>query len=525
MKGKTMKDDDADGARKQKRDGKMIDATRLGSGNEISARDFDVMEHIARYHVGTVQSLKNTVFLGKSINVVGKVTRRLVRQGWLTQHHAGPFFCVYTLSRKTCCLMDLPVEMAPKEISGDALVADYGVLNYCCGEGQDRNRLTRDEVRESYASYCAATHDEGRFFLDGGFRPAKLGLMWADRCGDLEVFVAECRKEWEARWARPSFRNAVGRCGFRLVLLTGTEERAVILRRLVGAMEWPAKVRVAVEVVPRLLQLYLRLEPFACGNRGGSREGEITKTEMQASRKQVMYPQLVRRDYDILRHLARYRIATLASLKEVFFKGKSRSLVSLVCARLVRNGWIRRHPLGLHGCYYALSPQSAFLLGDHTLAVDMPLNPKEIAMELCLVRHCFEFRKGRVRLTKADLEEKFPFCVGAGQEHDAFCLDSGTTAERLEMVCLDHERTTEQTVSACQEAVRSLILCDPVRKQTARHGFQVFVYSGCKRRAEVLRRELVRRPWERGVSVTVEVLPELMRLASVGEELGSRVAE
>ena len=524
MKGKTMKDDDADGAKKQKRDGKMMDATKLGSGNEMSARDFDVLEHIARYHVGTVQSLKNTVFLGKSVNVVGKVTRRLIRQGWLTQHHAGPFFCVYTLSRKTCCLMDMPVELAPKSIQVEALLADVGMLNYCCGEGLDRNRLTRDEVRESYASYCATNLDGGRFLLDGGFRPAKLGLVWVDRCGDLEAFVAECRKEWEAQWARPAFRDVVGRRGFRLVLLTGTEERALILRRLVGAMAWPEKVRVAVEVVPRLLQLYLRLEPFACGTRGGSRGETVAKTEQSTSRGKVKFSQLVRRDYDILRHLARYRIATLASLKDAFFKGKSRSLVSFVCARLVRNGWLRRHPLGIHGCYYGLSTQSAFLFGDCTLAVDVPLNPKEIARELCLVRHCFEFRKGRVRLTKADLEEKYPFCVGAGHEHDAFCLDSGTTAERLEMVCLDHERTTEQTVSACQEAVRSLVLNDPVRKQTARHGFQVFVYSGCKRRAEVLRRELVRRPWERGVSVTVEVLPELMRLASVGEERGSGVA-
>ena len=109
MKGKTMKDDDADGAKKQKRDGKMMDATKLGSGNELLARDLDVLEHIARYHVGTMHSLKNTVFLGKSINVVGKVTRRLVRQGWLTQHQVGPFFFVYTLSRKTCCLTPLLV--------------------------------------------------------------------------------------------------------------------------------------------------------------------------------------------------------------------------------------------------------------------------------------------------------------------------------------------------------------------------------------------------------------------------------
>ena len=215
MKGRTMKDDNADGMKKGKRDGKMIDATKLGSGNELSARDFDVLEHIARYRVGTMQSLKNTVFQGKSINVVGKVTRRLVRQGWLTQHQTGSFFFVFTLSRKTCCLMDLPVELAPKEINADALVTDYGILNYCCGEGQDRNRLTRDELRESYASYCEADPGGGRFLLDGGFRPAKLGLMWVDRCGDLEAFVAECRKEWEAQWARPAFRDAVGRSGFR----------------------------------------------------------------------------------------------------------------------------------------------------------------------------------------------------------------------------------------------------------------------------------------------------------------------
>lgn len=527
MKGKTMKDDDADGTKKQKGKGKMIDATKLGSWNEISARDFDVLEHIARYRVGTLQSLKSTVFYGKSINVVGKVTRRLVRQGWLAQHQAGPFFFVYTLSRKTCCLLDLPVELAPKAMSGDALVADYGVLEYCCVERQDRNRLTRDELREAYTSFYSADLDGGRFLWDGGFRPAKLGLMWVDRCGDLEAFIAECRKEWEARWASTSVRDAVGRSGLRLVLLTGTEERALILRRLVGTMAWPAKVPVAVEVVPRLLQLYLRLEPFARSSGKGTgelRDGARFRVESPSSRRPVQFSKLVRRDYDILRHIARYRVATLASLKEAFFKGKSRSLVSLVCARLVRNGWIRRHPLGIRGCYYALSPQSAFLLGDRALAVDEPLNPKEIARELCLVRHCFDFRKGRVRLTKADLEEKYPFCIGTEQEHDAFCLDSGTTVERLEMVSLDHERTTEQTVNECREVVQSLVLRDPVRKQASRHGFQVFVYSGCKRRADVLRREFAQQSWGRGVTVTVEVLPELLQFASIGHEQGEEKA-
>lgn len=516
---------DSDGMKNPKRPGRTIDVAKLFSGNELSERDSEVLEHMARYRVGTIQSLRQTVFHGSSVNAVGKVTRRLVRKGWLTLHRLAPQVNVFTLSPKTCCLMELPADLAPKAISGDALVADVGILSFCCGDGRERTRLTREEVQESHTPFYSEDLDGGYFFLDSGSRSAKRGLVWVDPCGELEAFAAECRKQWEARWDRPPFREAVGRCGFRLVLLTGTEERALILRRLTSRMAWPAKVSLSVEVVPCLLPLYLRLEPFACVSRGvrdGARGGAPSKTAQPTARGRVKCPQLVRRDYDILRHLARYRVATLASLKATFFKGKSRSMVSLVCSRLVRNGWLRRHPLGFNGCYHALSAQSAFLLGDRSLAVDEPLHPREIAKELCLVRHCFEFRKKRVRLTKADLDAKYPFCAGTGPDHNAFCLDTGTTVERLEMVSLDHERTTEQTVNACHHVVRFLAKHDSFRKQTSRHGFQVFVYSGCKRRAEVLRRELARRSWGRGVCVTVEVLPELLRFANTRHEHAER---
>lgn len=87
------------------RPGGLADVGQMCVGKEITERDLEVMKHMARYRVASMLSLRGAVFRGAGANTAGKVTRRLVRNGWVLRHQLGPQVCVLTLSPKACCLM------------------------------------------------------------------------------------------------------------------------------------------------------------------------------------------------------------------------------------------------------------------------------------------------------------------------------------------------------------------------------------------------------------------------------------
>ena len=495
--------------------------------NELTPRDVEVLELVGRYRLATLLTLHRVLFQDIRLFAVGKVTRRLTAKGWLQRHALEPRSCYFTLTPKTSCLLGLPSGNDRALSAPEELLGDYGLLEYCCLAEHGRKRLTKEEVQERCPGLLCAGLDADRYFLDEGFRPAKCGLAWVDRGDDTAQLVSACRADWDARLRQEAFRGAVKQSGLRLVVLTPTEERAAVLRRHLAQGLWTKSLAPVVEVVPGMLPLFLKLEPFASGAGAPMqrvcRAGAGAKAGFRTgARHQVRHPQLTLRDYEILQYLLRNRIATIASLKRDFFSELTRCSVSMVCSRLLHNGWLHRHGLGAQGCYFTLSFRAARLMGNPPSAVTGPLAPEELARDCCLLEHCGGGSQGRRRLTREDLEEQHPHLLCPGLDADRYFLDTRSQAALLGMVCLDADPSPAGTAVAFKEEWEQRWRHLPFRRHVAQNGFDLAFFSALPKRADALRRELEKQRWPQGVRLDVATLPQLLPLVgSLGQKEAS----
>ena len=491
--------------------------------NELTPRDVEVLELVGRYRIATMVSLHSALFQDIRLFAVGKVTRRLVAKGWLQRHALEPRSCYFTLTPKTSCLLGLPAGSHGGAVAPAELLRDFGLLEYCCLSEHGRKRLTQDEAQAQFPHLLCAGQTADLFFLDEGFRPAKCGLAWVDQGEDTEQFVSACRSGWEAHFRQAAFREAVKHAGFRLVVLTPTEERASVLRKHLAQGSWPKGVTPNVEVVPRMLPLFLKLEPFGSGagapTRPVSRAPSGNKQGLRTGAvHQVRHPQLMLRDYEILQYLLRNRIATIASLKRDFFAELTRCSVSMVCSRLLRNGWLHRHSLGVQGCYFTLSFRAARLMGNPPSAVTGPLAPEELARDYCLLEHCGGDGQGRKRLTQEDVEGLHSNLLCPGLDANRYFLDMRSQTALLGMVCLDDNQSPAGTAVAFKDEWEQRCRHQPFRKHVADNGFDLAFFSALPKRADALRRELEKQRWPQGVRLAVSTLPQLIPLVSYREQ-------
>ncbi len=333
---------------------------------QLTERDCEVLDHVVRYRLTTLDSLHKAFFAKSLYQAVGKVTRRLVRNGWLIRHALGPRRCYFTLSPLSARMLRCPSGTPTKALRSEVLLDEYGLLTYCCQAEHQRKRLSREELDKDWPQLVCDESDSSRYFLDSGYRPSRCGMLWVDRGEDFEQFLANCRKDWNARCRRAAFRRHIGQGGFRLVIVTATEERASMLQQQIDDHPPADGAQLSVEVLPQLLPLYLMHSPFRLAAQAKYRRGSPKANGGGQTTRQAMgtwhnagAPQIMPRDFKLLQHLLRNRIATPRSIHTDLFPGLCRHAEVLVASRLVRNGWVSRHMIGPQRCYYTLSPRAA----------------------------------------------------------------------------------------------------------------------------------------------------------------------
>jgi hypothetical protein len=483
--------------------------------SHLSTRDIEVLQHVARYRIGTLVSLHRALFSAVHRHAVGKVTRRLVERGWLLKHPLGPRRCYYTLSAKAARRLGCSADSEPKSPSPRELIHDFGMLKYCCLAERERKRLTREELASDLPALPSANGHAAGYFLDAGYRPAVCGVLWVDHGGDPSELVAANRKKWDSLVAQASFRHFIKQSGIRLVVLTASAERAAVIEDLLQRYRWPEKVTLAVEVLPQLLPLYLQLEDFrqcaaarrsrcqANGDRHAARRGWSI-----SARQEVREPQIMPRDYEIFQHLRRFRIATPTSIHNWLFPGRCPHATRLVTSRLVRNGWLRRHLLGPQRCFFTFSARAAQLLGETHYAVGTPLLRQEFVHDYGLLKYCSLAQQHRQRLTPEELERDYPALCCPALDSERYFVDNGRRPAEAGMVW-HAAHNAKDAVSRCWADWNARWAHAEFRKFVTRRGFRIVFVVATADEVAALRNEVKRYRWPAAVRVVTVVLPEL----------------
>jgi hypothetical protein len=223
----------------------------IHTARRISARDRQIVEHVARYRLTTVEVLRRIVIRGLSANAVSKIANRLCDSGLLqkfTLLHPTRYYLLGELGAKSLGIgTHRTIPLGPQ-----SLPMEYAVLAYSALSKQPRKRLTSSEVR-TLCPWLPAALVESPHCLDE--QQQILELVRIDLGGPADHVARKCAADVNDRRRIREFDPFITGGHFRLVVVTATKEKSASIRQALDRHDWPIGLALHLSIVPQLLSL------------------------------------------------------------------------------------------------------------------------------------------------------------------------------------------------------------------------------------------------------------------------------
>ncbi len=224
------------------------------TNDKIRHRTSIVIQHVARNRLTTIDVLHRAVLSNLSRNAVAKMVTRLCQQGELIKYTLRHPTLYFVLGEQGAKSAGLAVHRT-RPLGPQALPVEYAVLLHAMFSRPPRIRLSTLEVMTRYPwlppklGHAVHCHEHGTDILE---------LIRVDLGGAVDHVARKCAADINARRISPEFLAMVAENQFRLVVATGTPEKAASLRRALKNHNLPQGLRVHFSVVPELHYFSMR---------------------------------------------------------------------------------------------------------------------------------------------------------------------------------------------------------------------------------------------------------------------------
>lgn len=231
----------------------MMDPHSTRTTARLSDRDERIIEHVARHRITTNEVVHKLFFASQQPNAVTRVTARLCHSGYLRKfplYHPRFYFRLGPQSIQRLVLSEHRI----RPLGPQSLPIEFGTLAWSTmGESYHR-RLTPQELRNS-----CGWMDERLLALphcldESGTSPI-LELVRIDLGGRPDHVARKCVFDIQLRSRHDEFKDMVRHESVRLVVVTGTTDKAAAIRDALDGHLWPDGLAIHLAVVPDLLQL------------------------------------------------------------------------------------------------------------------------------------------------------------------------------------------------------------------------------------------------------------------------------
>ena len=222
---------------------------------------------------------------------------------------------------------------------------------------------------------------------------------------------------------------------------------------------------------------------------------------------------LTERDREMLGHVARYRIATDAIFRTIFFPGvRDNGPPRKVAVRLVESKYLREFRFKGTSCYYVLAPRGARFLGLKPKE-PRPFTEQSLPGALAVAYYCAT--RAIKRFTAREFGERFPELCRPGLRCSNYFIEETEKGLRLGFFLLDRGTTPRRMRGKIRNVIRQRYALKPFASLIQAGRFQIIVITGYQTKQRELEADLAQR--HRGpVKVRVEVVPELGSFLSGG---------
>ncbi len=235
---------------------------------DLQPRDIELLEHVRRYRITVPEALATLPgFRGLPLNAITKVTSRLREREYLSPYRLLDKRIYFMLGRNAARMYQLSTERWCKALGMQALANDYGTLFFCRLMGRTRERITRDELQQSFPDFLEGEQrgiDSTRYYWDRQDTRKRLASIRVDFNTTISRIVSHCANDIAKRLRVPALRRLILNDQYLISIVTLRPERKAQIeaelknRRhpVKGLIQerWPVKFRVKVcpDLVPLL---------------------------------------------------------------------------------------------------------------------------------------------------------------------------------------------------------------------------------------------------------------------------------
>ncbi len=222
-------------------------------------RDYEILEHIARYRLTTREVLHRLFFTDSEVNAVTKVTSRLVENRFLNRFdlHSGKSYFVFAPNSARLLGISLKKTNA---LGPQALVQNYGILQFCCLSEHPRERLLVQELAQRFTDLRGKHLRAGSFYIDSQSGETRLASIRVDHGGPSAHVVRKCRGDLESIVSNKAIAGLINEQRFMFAIITANEQKVSDIQEALKRQTWPVQFR--VEAVPDLGPLLFMRNQF-----------------------------------------------------------------------------------------------------------------------------------------------------------------------------------------------------------------------------------------------------------------------
>lgn len=228
-------------------------ARRPRQNPRLQDRDYELLEHVDRYHLSTPEILHRLFFADSDRNAVTKVTSRLCADEFLCSHPLYGSNVYFTLGRRGAKSFGLAARRVGA-IKPQPLYRDFGVLYFCCRGNVRREKLRFCDIQKEHSEIIGPGLDSSHYYIDQDAGTTRLAYIWVEGAGTTTHITNKIKQDIVGqRRGIPKLRQLIDEGKFAVAIVTISEEkRAAIVDAL---QRLPTTVAFRVESVPELIHL------------------------------------------------------------------------------------------------------------------------------------------------------------------------------------------------------------------------------------------------------------------------------
>ena len=232
-------------------------ARRQARNPQLRDRDWEILEHVARYRMTTPDVLHRLFWENDDgRTAVTKVTSRLTDYGFLNRYdfiHPKSYFVLGPNGTKA---FGIPQKRS-NALGPQSLCSEHGVLAYCCLREERQERLTVRELQEFNPAYLQKGVESSPYYLHTVDGRTSLTFIRVDGGGSVDHVVRKCKRDYQQRAKVPAFRELVDQGRFAIAVVTGMVPQDAKVKEVEEALaRQNLPIRFFVASVPDLVELW-----------------------------------------------------------------------------------------------------------------------------------------------------------------------------------------------------------------------------------------------------------------------------